>query len=170
MIPGSEPSSSGGNPIEGLEIRAIGAEQTYALRHQVLRSHQPIEEVAYPGDGLDTTLHLGAYMGDGDPQWLIGIVTLSVAPMPEAPEAGDHRLRGMAVDPAVQGRGVGGRLIREALDAIARRDGRRVWCNARVSALGFYRRHGFVVHGDEFEIPDIGPHYVLNVAVDPRLR
>ena len=113
-------------PVSGLVVVPIQAAQTHSLRHSVLRPHQPLDEMVYEGDGLDSTLPLGAFLGNGTQKRLIGVVTLSVAPMPEAPEAGDHRLRGMAVEPALQGRGVGGQLIREAFRAIGVRGGRRI--------------------------------------------
>ncbi|MEM8495666.1 MAG: GNAT family N-acetyltransferase [Planctomycetota bacterium] len=162
------------DPVEqsaslGLVVDVIQAGQTHALRHAVLRPHQPIQEMVYEGDDLPTTVHLGALVGSGGSRRLVGVVTLSVAPMPDMPRLGDHRLRGMAVEPSEQGRGVGGRLIGEAFRHISRRGGQRIWCNARVSAMGFYRRHGFAIHGDEFDLPGIGPHYVLYADVDPRL-
>jgi predicted GNAT family N-acyltransferase len=36
-----------------------------------------------------------------------------------------------------------------------------IWCNARVPAIGFYRRGGFVAQGDVWEEPEIGPHVVM---------
>ena len=41
----------------------------------------------------------------------------------------------------------------------------RVWCNARTRALTLYQRAGFVVASEEFEPPDIGPHYRMELAV-----
>ena len=41
------------------------------------------------------------------------------------------------------------------------RGGDLLWCNARVVALGFYERLGFVAEGPEFEIVPIGPHFVM---------
>jgi len=36
-----------------------------------------------------------------------------------------------------------------------------IWCHGRTGALSFYRAFGFVTHGDEFVVPQTGPHYVL---------
>ena len=36
-----------------------------------------------------------------------------------------------------------------------------VWCNARINAVAFYKKEGFKIIGDEFEIPDIGPHFLM---------
>jgi carboxymethylenebutenolidase len=41
----------------------------------------------------------------------------------------------------------------------------RVWCNARTPARTLYERAGFVVASEEFEPPNIGPHYRMELAV-----
>jgi predicted GNAT family N-acyltransferase len=40
-----------------------------------------------------------------------------------------------------------------------------VWCNARTRARTLYERVGFVVASEEFEPPDIGPHYRMELEV-----
>ena len=49
----------------------------------------------------------------------------------------------MATAPELQGQGVGTRVLRTAVDLVASAGGTLIWCNARVSALGFYERAGF---------------------------
>jgi predicted GNAT family N-acyltransferase len=39
-----------------------------------------------------------------------------------------------------------------------------VWCNARTPARSLYERAGFTVASDEFELPEIGPHLVMELA------
>ena len=46
----------------------------------------------------------------------------------------------------------------------------RVWCNARTTARALYERAGFVVASDEFEPPQIGPHYRMELAVPDAMR
>jgi len=143
-------------PIDGL--------QTHALRHAVLRPHQTLGEMVYDGDDHAETIHLGAFMADA-PDTIVGVVTLAPAPMPGSPKERDWRLRGMAVDSATQGKGVGRWIVEHAFDEAAARGGRRLWCNARVRAMGFYKKLGFVAHGERFEIVPIGPHYVMSVEL-----
>jgi hypothetical protein len=38
-----------------------------------------------------------------------------------------------------------------------------VWCNARTPAVGFYEKLGFSTIGEEFELPPIGPHYLMEI-------
>lgn len=63
-------------------------------------------------------------------------------------------LRGMAVDPACQGRGVG-RLM---LEHVAEEVDAPMWCNARLAAVGFYEACGWVAVGPVFEIEGEGAH------------
>ena len=77
------------------------------------------------------------------------------------------QLRGMASDPSVQGRGIGGRVLTFGLEELARRLAAAgqasavVWCNGRTGAQAFYQRHGFRPIGNLFETPGTGPHYVF---------
>jgi GNAT superfamily N-acetyltransferase len=72
------------------------------------------------------------------------------------------QLRGMATDPDFRGAGVGTRLLAHAEAALAKRsDFRQIWCNARSAAVGFYRKQGWTVVSDEFQIPGVGPHYKM---------
>jgi predicted GNAT family N-acyltransferase len=73
----------------------------------------------------------------------------------------------MATDPE-RGRGTGGALLRACVDHARHEGGTRVWCNARTPARGFYEHAGFVAEGEEFALPDIGPHYLM--ALDLRHR
>jgi GNAT superfamily N-acetyltransferase len=123
----------------------------------LLRPFEPPEQIVYHGDDALDTLHAGAFVGTE----LVGIASVCVEPMPDAPAAGVWRLRGMATLPAVRGTGHGRRLLEACFDHIRAQGGTLLWCNARVVALGFYEHLGFVAQGDEFEIHPIGPHYVM---------
>jgi len=150
------------SPLNAVEIRAIQAQQTHTLRHFVLRPHQPMAEMAYPGDDDPETRHLGAFAQDN----LIGVISLYLEPMPELSQPGDWRLRGMAVEPTLQGQGFGARLVDACLAAVKKSNGQRLWCNARTAACGFYERQGFHKSGDPFDLPGIGEHFVMWIAVD----
>ena len=144
-------------PTYAVRVVELEAEATHDLRRRVLRAHLPEAGVAYPEDGLEAVLHVGVEDGDGR---LVAAGTMFPEPTTHRPGARAARLRGMAVEPDVQGRGVGARLL-AALVERARADGYEVvWANGRDSALGFYRRHGWQVVGDGFE--SIGlPHHVV---------
>lgn len=124
--------------------------------------------MAYPGDEDPDTIHLGACDPAGGA--VIGIVSLYQEPRPVSPEPGDWRLRGMAVAPKRQGGGIGAALVAAGLDAVRDVGARRVWCNARTPAVGFYKRQGFATLGDPFDIPGIGEHVVMWIAVPANPR
>jgi ribosomal protein S18 acetylase RimI-like enzyme len=69
----------------------------------------------------------------------------------------------MAVEPAVQGQGIGRELV-EALKARFTERRESLWCNARTTAAGFYVGLGFEVVGVPFDVPGIGPHVVMRWA------
>lgn len=145
-----------------MEIRGIDAKQTHELRQAVLRPHQTLDEMVYPGDALDGAFHLGAL----DAQAIVGVVSLSPEPYPSRAGSwagrGGWRLRGMAVASAKQGRGIGGALVAEATRRVLALDGEAIWFNARVSARSFYAAHGFVDASEVFALPHIGPHVVMH--------
>jgi predicted GNAT family N-acyltransferase len=146
-------------PGGGVLIRQVGAEEIRPLRHRVLRPGQAFEDTAYAGDDLPETVHLGAFDDDGR---LVGIASL----YREGRDGGPGwRLRGMATDATVRGTGHGAAVLGACIDHVARAGGGELWCNARMSAVGFYRRAGFEVVGDEFDVPGIGAHVVMVTTV-----
>jgi ribosomal protein S18 acetylase RimI-like enzyme len=67
----------------------------------------------------------------------------------------------MATAPSARRSGAGSAVL-DALVAYAiARGASRVWCNARTPARSLYERAGFCVVSEEFELPDIGPHFVM---------
>ena len=119
------------------------------LRWHVLRPGWPRQAAHFPHDDAPGTIHLVAVTQEGR---VIGGATL-------LPQDG-LQLRGMAVDPAWQGKGVGAAVL-DAAHELARQRGTTLWCNARLSAEGFYARCGWKAEGPIFEVPQIGPHVVM---------
>ena len=138
------------------DVRRITAEEARPLRLRVLRPGQPPETVVYPADALPDTVHFGAF----DAGALVGIGTLQRSPDPKS-GAASWQLRGMATAPEARGQGHGAAIVRAAEAHVLANGGREMWFNARVVALGFYERLGYVREGPEFDIPAIGPHYVM---------
>jgi predicted GNAT family N-acyltransferase len=142
------------NPL----IRRVTAEEVRPLRHAVLRPGQAYDETVYPGD--DAGVHLGAF----DHDWLVGIASLYEEDRVGG-RAGGWRLRGMATDAGVRGAGYGAALVAGCVEEVRATGGTELWCNARMSAVGFYRRAGFEVVSDEFDVPGIGAHVVMTRPV-----
>jgi GNAT superfamily N-acetyltransferase len=141
--------------VSALVVREVAPAETRSLRHAILRPHHPLEELAaHEGAG---TFAVGAF--DGDELIAVGLV----AP---AGEPGAWRVRGMASAPHARGRGAGTAVLAALLEHAKSHGALRVWCNARTPARSFYERAGFRVVSDEFELPDIGPHVVMERAAD----
>jgi GNAT superfamily N-acetyltransferase len=138
----------------GRSIRTVTAEDIRPLRHSVLRPGQAYLETRYPGD--DAGVHFGAYDGDR----LVGIASLYEEDRVGGPSGG-WRLRGMATDPDVRGAGFGAALLAACLEHVVGAGGSELWCNARMAAVGFYRRAGLEVASEEFDVPGIGTHVVM---------
>ena len=146
-----------GHP-SGVTVGPISADATRPLRKRVLRPHQAIETLVYPGDTAPGALHMAAFQ-DGR---IVGIASLAPEAFALMPgETGAFRLRGMATEPGLRSHGIGGAVLEGAIAQVARHGARLIWCNARVPARSFYLRHGFQSEGDVFELPEIGPHVVM---------
>ena len=139
-------------------VREIDLARTLDLRTRVLRSHMPGVPAVARSDDLAATWHLGAFAGER----LVGVITGFPEEAPGHPGVAAVRFRFMAVDPAVQGGGVGRALLDE-VNARALSSGTRLlWANGRDTALGFYRRLGYEVVGDEFiDSTSHLPHHVV---------
>ena len=148
--------------MSDIPVRTITAAETRPLRHAVLRPGQSFEQTVYSRDDHPETVHLGAF----DRDRLVAIASLYREARPHRPSRAGWRLRGMATDPEVRGRGFGTAVLDASVAQVAAAGGGELWCNARVPALGFYLRRHFEVDGDEFDIDPIGPHVVVTRLVD----
>lgn len=139
-------------------VKLIGAEETWALRHRVLRPHQDVTAVQYAEDKREDPLHFGAFNAAGE---ILAIASVYHEDEKGLRDLGIWRLRGMASAPEVRGSGFGARVLQGCLQHLQGLGASQVWCNARVTVRGFYEKHGFVVEGDVFEMPGIGPHVFM---------
>lgn len=150
------PSSGADLP---LTVERVPPAVTYPLRQRVLRPGRPLEAVGLATDDDPATAAFAARDATGR---VVGAAIVFPQPCPWLPER--HRawrLRGMATEPGLRGRGIGGLVLAASVDHVRRRRGQVVWCNARVPARTFYERAGFVVHGDPWIDPEIGPHIAM---------
>ena len=149
------------NAESGIEVRPVGAAETYVIRGPVLRPGLPESESRFPGDYDESALHIGALEGDT----LVGTASFFMEDHPQLTGDGLARLRGMAVLPACQSRGIGTAMLRCGLETLRARAVPMLWCNARERAVPFYRAQGFMSTGEAFDIPGIGPHFLMHIAL-----
>ena len=140
-----------------MEVRSITAAEARTVRHPVLRAGLPPESAILEHDDDSATRHFGAF----DDARLVGVATFFAEPCPLRPGPSAWRLRGMATLRDMQGRGGGRALVAEGIRVAVAAGATLMWCNARVTARGFYEKLGFVAVGDEFELPTSGRHYAM---------
>ena len=135
------------------DVRAIAIEQTRPLRHAVLRPHQDVAElIPHETAGAHA---VGAFDDDGE-LVAVGFV---------APEGDGWRVRGMATAPQARGRGAGAAVLGALVRHAAEQGAVRVWATVRLPARTLYERAGFSTVSEQYEIPDIGPHVVMELLV-----
>jgi GNAT superfamily N-acetyltransferase len=135
-------------------LRPARADEIRRLRRDVLRPGGPLDPPPYDLD--PATRHVGAF----DAAVVVGCATVFPQPYGDYPLA--WQLRGMAVDPARQGEGIGRLVLIAAVEAAAEGGAPVLWAYGRVSALGFYERLGWQAIGDVFTYgPAELPHRVI---------
>ena len=136
-----------------LTVRPVSVAQTRSLRQTVLRPHQTLEALAEhePSDAFA----VGAFAGEE---------LIAVGLIGREREPGVWRVRGMATAPRLRGRGAGAAVLAALLEHAHAHGASYVWCNARIAARSLYERAGFHVASEEFELPEIGPHLVMELA------
>ena len=149
-------------------VRRVPAAVVRPLRTRILRPGWTDREATYPEDET-VAVHVAAYRDGAETPDGVGTVYAEPAPdanRDEIPEAAyadgaSWRLRGMATSDAARGTGLGRLVLEECFRIVREADGRFLWCNARLVAVPFYERLGLQAVGPEFDIPTIGPHYVM---------
>lgn len=143
------------------EIKFIQQDDLLAIRNDVLRGGElTLDECRWPSDDIPGTFHLGYYIESH----LVCIA--SFHPQSYSDFAGvGYQLRGMATIDEYRGQGIGNKLLNFGLTYLRGQGANYLWCNARKKALKFYRDMGLEVISDEFEVPVIGPHYVMYIKL-----
>lgn len=144
-------------------IREITAFETFLVRHPVLRKGKNIETCHFEDDNLPTTKHFGFF----DDNNLVGVISLFQKNNNLFAQKNQFQIRGMAVLENHQKKGFGKKLVRQC-EAFAKKNNvNLIWFNARIIAVPFYKKLGYKTNGTDFEIGDVGLHFVMyNQFVD----
>ena len=137
-------------------IKQITAEETWPVRHPVLRKGRPLEDVYMEADEKPTTFHVGIFHKNT----IIGVASFMEDSKPQF-SGKQHRLRGMAVLPEYRRRGIAELLLNKGEEILKERDCTVLWFNARIVAVSFYKNLGYKTIGPEFDIPLIGSHFLM---------
>lgn len=139
---------------QAIIVRVAAFDEIVELRHAVLRAGLPREMAVFPGDETATNWHFGAFLNGRS----VGCASFHLNQWEGKPA---WQLRGMATDPALQGKGVGRELLAFSEAMLRKESPRILWCNARTPALGFYRKQGWQSVGEEFVVETAGPHFKM---------
>jgi predicted GNAT family N-acyltransferase len=139
-------------------LKYIDHTDTLYLRSTVLRNNIPEQECVFDTD--DIGFHLGAFVDDE----LVSVATFFPEDYPDL-GSGGYRLRGMATALVFSRQGYGARLIAFAMLELQKKGASYLWCNARKSAVDFYKKLNFQIISEEFEVPGIGPHFNMSIQI-----
>ena len=148
--------------VEKQPVKEIAYKDCYDLRLKVLKRKEWDYDYQYSGDDDPTTFHLGVTMEEK----LVTIASFFANTNKYVNARNPIQLRGMATLPDYQGKGLGTLMIRAAIDESKKRNHDVLWCNAREEAVNFYEKLGFKISSARFEIPRVGPHFIMYIRID----
>jgi phosphoribosylformimino-5-aminoimidazole carboxamide ribotide isomerase len=120
-----------------ISIEQIRPELTWRLRQQVLYPAKKLYEMELEEDDLG--IHFGAFTDKA----LVGIISLFQV-------GTSFQFRKLAVVAELQKMGIGNSLLNRVEEYAKSEDGTLIWCNARVTAIGFYLKAGYSHTGKLF--------------------
>jgi len=142
-------------------IKFIPVEETLPLRNAILREGKlSDEQCRWPTDSLPGAFHLGYFIGDE----LVCVASFHPQNYGDFERTG-FQLRGMATVEGYRGKGIGNQVLNFGIVYLRGQKANYLWCNARKSAVKFYLNMGLELVSDEFEVPVIGPHYVMYLKI-----
>lgn len=119
------------------DIRQIETAQTWPIRHKAMWPDRLIDYVKLPADAEG--LHYGLFIDEE----LVSVVSLF--------EQGESaQFRKFATLPEHQGKGLGRQLLQHLFEQAKSQNVKRLWCNARVDKVGFYKRFGMEETNERF--------------------
>jgi N-acetylglutamate synthase-like GNAT family acetyltransferase len=142
-----------------MRVEQAGVGDILPFRLAQLRPAGHPPEPPKPGDLHPLAAHFVARDDRGDI-----VACASVHPDPSG-ASGAWQLRAVATRADARGAGHGRAVVEACLAHARGHDARRVWCNGRVGARGFYERLGFRVTSDVFELRVSGPHHLMEIAL-----
>lgn len=132
-----------------IHIEQIRGELTWRIRQEAMYPNWSLEEVKLEED------HEGTHFGLFADNRLTSVVSLFN-------QGSIYRFRKFATIPDAQGKGFGSAMLMHIIEYVIAMGATALWCDARVSASGFYQKFGFVEtnqasikHGLDFVIMEL---------------
>ena len=120
-----------------MNIHKIQWQQTLAIRHKVLWPDKSEAFCKVSGD--ETATHFGVYLENN----LVCVASIYL-------DGTTARLRKFATLESFQNQGIGKHVISHIISTLKKSNCKYFWCDARVSAIGFYSKFNMSPEGDEF--------------------
>jgi len=120
-----------------MDIRNIMWHEALPIRHEMLWPNKPLLFCKVEGD--ETASHYGVYHNDK----LVSVASIYI-------KNRDARLRKFATLTGFQGRGIGSSLITHIMTDLNANGIESFWCDARKTAVSFYKKFGMEQQGLEF--------------------
>lgn len=143
-----------------MKVELVPVEKLLNLRHKVLRPHRPMSEAHFDGDNDPSSFHVAVLDEKGEAQSIASIV-VQEPPVDKMVYQGAgliFRLRGMATAPECQGQGFGRLALLKIISECDVRGGELLWCHARIKAVSFYEKMGFITLPTLYEVVPAGLH------------
>lgn len=119
-------------------INEVPYDQVLEIRHKVMYPDKLKEVVILSDD--DKGIHIGYHKNDNP----VSVVSIFL-------NNGELQFRKLATLEEFQGKGYASQLVKWILDYARDMQFPRVWCNARVGKIDFYKKFGFEPTGQTFE-------------------
>lgn len=142
-------------------VEIVPVEEIKTLRQLVLWPHLTIEGCEIDPDRLEDTYHV--VVKDNDTIVCCG--TFLVEAKDHFSASKQYRLRAMGTHPHYRKNGLGKMLIEFTIEHLKALNVDLIWCDARIVATGFYEKMGFSISGEQYEVPIIGPHYLMYIEI-----
>lgn len=140
-----------------LQTKQVAVEQILPLRRDILRPGKTLEQSRFDGDLDPHTFHLALFENEK----VLSVASFMANHSDKLPHSRQYQLRGMAVAKDRQGKGLGKILFQKGEDILREKGIEILWFNARSHAVPFYEKAGCTVVGNEFQIPNVGPHFLM---------
>lgn len=143
------------------KIKEITSADTFIVRHPVLREGKPIETCSFEGDDLSSTKHFGLFVDEN----LTAVVSVFQNNNSIFNMQNQFQIRGMAVLKNFQKKGFGEKLVHHCENYLKAINAELIWFNARENAVPFYEKLGYRIVGDQFNIENVGVHYIMKKKI-----
>lgn len=128
--------------MSDIQIEQIRFELTWRIRHQTMYPDLPFANIKLNND-IDG-IHFGLYAQDE----LTSVISLFGIDQV-------YQFRKFATLPSAQGNGYGTKLLEYVISYVKKIQGKKLWCNSRLSAVSFYKKFGFIETNEYFTRDEI---------------